>query len=189
MAPLVVCPTCNVHVNATELRCPSCTGGLPADKRELGRTATAVLMGLSLTACTGATQPIPAAEYGVAHVDPPLEETGGEKPDRKTSMSPEPQPDDAVPSPREQGVKDELSDADISNGFDRARSAVAECKGVIPGMKIMIRADIRADGTVHRAVPVGAWSPVAKCVAAAVKSKARFAETKRSRSEVFEYKL
>lgn len=71
---LVVCSSCAVHVNSSEEQCPHCgeevySGGGGV----LGRTAGAVLMGLTLAGCpagdeTGDSMPNTAA-YGVPTTD------------------------------------------------------------------------------------------------------------------------
>jgi tRNA A-37 threonylcarbamoyl transferase component Bud32 len=92
------------------------------------------------------------------------------------------------PKERVSKIKDSLSAADVTKGFGKAAARVAACKGGIPGMKIRVRADISADGTVLSAKPLNdAGLPVAKCVAAAVKAKAIFAKTKRFDSKTWSY--
>ena len=51
MPVLVACPSCSVHVRADEPRCPSCHRPLRDSGGRIGRTAGALLMGLSLGAC------------------------------------------------------------------------------------------------------------------------------------------
>ena len=68
MVALHVCPWCNVHVKAFERRCLHCGGGLPTDWSTVGATATALLLGLSLSSCSSMT-PEPADIYGAAPSD------------------------------------------------------------------------------------------------------------------------
>lgn len=51
--PLVACPDCSNHVLSSESACPHCGATLRDGKGQqlLGRTATAVLMGLTLAGC------------------------------------------------------------------------------------------------------------------------------------------
>lgn len=71
---LVVCSSCAVHVNASEEHCPHCGEGIyGGGSRVLGRTAGAVLMGLTLAGCpanddTGDSMATSAA-YGVPTTD------------------------------------------------------------------------------------------------------------------------
>ena len=67
---LVVCSACAVHVNVDEERCPHCGeevydrgGGI------LGRTAGAVLMGLTLAGCPAGATGGTSAAYGVPTTD------------------------------------------------------------------------------------------------------------------------
>ncbi|MEZ4450308.1 MAG: hypothetical protein R3B09_12595 [Nannocystaceae bacterium] len=57
---LVACPACSLHVKRSEGRCPHC-GSTISEGGAIARTATAVLMGLTL-GCTGGE---PQPEYGV----------------------------------------------------------------------------------------------------------------------------
>jgi hypothetical protein len=46
---LVACPSCSCHAFARETRCPSCGAPLRAADGSVQRTASAVLLGLSIT--------------------------------------------------------------------------------------------------------------------------------------------
>lgn len=82
----------------------------------------------------------------------------------------------------EKRIPDQLSGADVSRGFRAARSAVHRCSGALPGMQIQIATTIGSSGSVISATPRGpnANLPVAKCAAKAVKSSAKFPQTKAS---------
>lgn len=58
---LVACSSCSLHVKRGEGRCPHCGAAIASDGAA-ARTATAVLMGLTLSACP-VVEPQP--EYGV----------------------------------------------------------------------------------------------------------------------------
>lgn len=49
--PLLVCPACSTHVLVRDSSCPHCGATVRNGAKVLGRTAGAVLMGLSLAAC------------------------------------------------------------------------------------------------------------------------------------------
>lgn len=49
--PLIVCPACSTHVLVRDSACPHCGATVRNGATVLGRTAGAVLMGLSLAAC------------------------------------------------------------------------------------------------------------------------------------------
>lgn len=51
MGKLVACPSCSAYVRANESTCPLCDARLRNERGVVIRTAGAVLMGLSLTAC------------------------------------------------------------------------------------------------------------------------------------------
>ena len=53
MARLIACPACDNHNFANEAQCRSCGQSLRATDGSLNRTATAVLLGLTLTAGQG----------------------------------------------------------------------------------------------------------------------------------------
>jgi hypothetical protein len=74
-----------------------------------------------------------------------------------------------------------LSRAEVTKGFMRAYSEVRACPGAVPGMKIKVIATINGNGLVLSATPAGpnAELPVFRCVAAAVKARARFAKSTR----------
>ena len=50
MGPLIACPACSNHVLAREVACPHC-GATMRSAGMVGRTASAVLMGLALAGC------------------------------------------------------------------------------------------------------------------------------------------
>ncbi len=70
---LFTCPSCQNHVKASESACPHCGARLGGDARLL-RSATAVLMGLTLAACPGESKPEP--EYGVPATESATGTTG-----------------------------------------------------------------------------------------------------------------
>jgi hypothetical protein len=78
-------------------------------------------------------------------------------------------------------IKDSLTSADVTKGFLKARGKAKACSGIIPGMKIKISVTINAEGNVLSSSAQGlhAGKPYANCVAAAVKSSAKFPKTKR----------
>lgn len=49
--PLIVCPSCSTHVLVRDASCPHCGAKVRNGGTVLGRTAGAVLMGLSLAGC------------------------------------------------------------------------------------------------------------------------------------------
>ena len=51
MPRLVACPHCHAHVRSDESACPHCGVSLSQAEGRLGRTATAVLMGLTIAGC------------------------------------------------------------------------------------------------------------------------------------------
>ena len=54
MAPrLVACPSCSQHIKLDETKCLHCGARLRSDTGMIGRTAGAMLLGLSMTACPG----------------------------------------------------------------------------------------------------------------------------------------
>jgi hypothetical protein len=74
MPRLLACPSCNSHVRADERECPHCGVAIRDVGGRIGRTASAVLMGLSLSACadkddgndeTTASTVTAQPEYGV----------------------------------------------------------------------------------------------------------------------------
>jgi len=77
--------------------------------------------------------------------------------------------------------KDQLSDSDVARGFAKATKTARECPGGLPSMSIRVSATINKEGRVIAAKPLNNASlPVAKCVADAVKSRAKFAPTTRA---------
>jgi len=74
---------------------------------------------------------------------------------------------------------------DISKGFGRASKAAKQCgktHGAIPGQSITVEAAIKSSGEILSANVSGPSrnSPLGKCVAKAVKSKARFVQSKQA---------
>ncbi len=55
--PLIVCPSCSLHVRAPESACPHCGSKIYSGGKVLGRTAGAVLMGLALAGCPADDEP------------------------------------------------------------------------------------------------------------------------------------
>lgn len=49
--PLIVCPSCSTHVLVRDAGCPHCGATVRSGGQVLGRTAGAMLMGLTLAAC------------------------------------------------------------------------------------------------------------------------------------------
>jgi hypothetical protein len=70
MAPVLIpCPHCECHARSTEATCPSCGEPLRRGDGSVGRSAVAVLLGLTATgalagSCGGGFAP--QADYGVA---------------------------------------------------------------------------------------------------------------------------
>jgi hypothetical protein len=89
---LLACPRCNVHVKAFERHCPHCGNGLST----VGATATALLLGLSLSSC-GSMTPEPADIYGA----PPSDDDD----DKKGDTSPVKQPDAKKPDAKKPDAK------------------------------------------------------------------------------------
>ncbi|MCA9707552.1 MAG: hypothetical protein KDK70_16995, partial [Myxococcales bacterium] len=72
---------------------------------------------------------------------------------------------------------------DISKGFGRAAKAAKQCgatHGAIPGQSITVEAAIKSSGDVLSANVSGPSrsTPLGKCVAGAVQSKAKFVQSK-----------
>src|SRR5687768_4068458 len=97
MPRLVACSSCNSHVRADERECPHCGVAVRDVGGRIGRTASAMLMGLTLSACadkddgndeTSASSVTAEPEYGVATTgieplygvatEPPTTSTGEE---------------------------------------------------------------------------------------------------------------
>jgi hypothetical protein len=80
MPRLVACPSCSAHVHWGTNACPHCGQAIPAGA--VGRTAGAVLMGLTLAGCPGddVGGPVPQPEYGVPATESgePIDDTGSE---------------------------------------------------------------------------------------------------------------
>lgn len=66
MPRLVACPSCSVHFKVSDSACPHCGAVLRTESGGLGRTAGAMLMGLTLASCTGddKSTTIGEPEYG-----------------------------------------------------------------------------------------------------------------------------
>jgi hypothetical protein len=104
---LIVCPHCNVHIKLGEGRCPHCDGALALVRPAAGLTATALLLGLSLSGCTGKKPPQDLqVEYGVPHMDddtvgdvdrPDAKADDSKRPDAKSNDPAPPQPLPAEP--------------------------------------------------------------------------------------------
>ena len=118
MPRLVACPHCSVHVKLAEPRCPGCGAALPVDASRIGLTAGAVLLGLSLAACTS-SEPPPKPKTPPADVkkddakvpDPPIHEPEAEygvpvydNPAPAYGMA-EPLPEEPPPEPEPKGKR------------------------------------------------------------------------------------
>jgi hypothetical protein len=92
---------------------------------------------------------------------------------------------------REQKIKEKLEPGDVSRGFGKAQGVASGCKGIVPGMRITVQADIRGDGTVLAAKALNNQGlDATKCVVSAVRSRARFAQTTRALdSKTWTYKF
>ena len=97
---LFACPRCNAHVKAFERRCPHCGHGLPTDGSTFALTATALLLGLSMSGC-GSNTPIPETIYGAAPAD--------DNDDKKGEPDPAKQPDTKKPAVKKPDPKSEPS--------------------------------------------------------------------------------
>ena len=108
-------------------------------------------------------------------------------PPEDTTDTPEPQPEPRPgknPRPkRNTGPVDVRSGKDLSKGFARANKAAKGCgkpHGAIGGQSIAVQAAIKSNGQVLSANATGLNrnTPLGKCVANAVKNKARFVASK-----------
>lgn len=67
MSRLVACTACSIHFKVTDAACPHCGEALRLDAGIVGRTAGAMLLGLTLASCVGGDDSTTVAEpeYGV----------------------------------------------------------------------------------------------------------------------------
>jgi serine/threonine protein kinase len=127
-----------------------------------------------------------------------LEDDGGAEP-TDTAGPPEPETETKTtkttkkPSPPK--IKDVRDGKDLSKGFGKAAAAAKACgktNGALPGQKILVEATINSSGSVVSANASGPSrnTPLGKCVAGAVKSSARFVQSKQPlQIEKHEYKM
>ena len=109
---LVSCPHCRVACKTTEVACPHCGETLRDAHGAVALTAAAAILGLTMTACGGPKEPVPAPAYGVA--PPDTTNTVPQQPEpAPTESAPMPQPTDdpevppagsSVPQPEPEAV-------------------------------------------------------------------------------------
>lgn len=114
-------------------------------------------------------------------------------PDKKPPK-PKTRPNGNTPKPRPKTAT-KRSAKDISRGFSRASKSAKACgakHGALPGQRISVQATINKNGTVISANATGPSrsTPLGKCVASAVRSKARFnASAEPLQNETFSVKM
>lgn len=87
MPPLVTCPHCRLVSKLVERACAHCGRNLRDHDGRVPLTAAAAILGLTMTACGGPKEPVPAPAYGVVEVPPP------------TNTVPAPEPTDTTAPP------------------------------------------------------------------------------------------
>ncbi len=70
MSALITCPHCRLVCKAVELDCAHCGARLRTSDGSIPKTAAAVILGLTMTACGGPKEPEAAPAYGVAEPPP-----------------------------------------------------------------------------------------------------------------------
>lgn len=70
MMSLITCPHCRLVCKAVERDCAHCGATLRTSDGSIPKTAAAVILGLTMTACGGPKEPEPVPAYGVAEPPP-----------------------------------------------------------------------------------------------------------------------
>ena len=123
------------------------------------------------------------------------------EPEPEPAPEPEPEPETKTTKPKPRTPKTPTgpvahrTSKHLGKGFAKAAKAAKACgkkHGAIPGQSITVEAAIKASGGILSANAVGPsrTSPLGKCVAAAVKSKAKFVASKQAlQTEKRTYKM
>lgn len=97
-------------MKAFERRCPHCGDALPTDWSTVGATATALLLGLSLSSCGDSKTPEPANVHSGSKTPEPADIYGAppsddDDDDKKGNPSPAKQPDAKQPDMKKPDAK------------------------------------------------------------------------------------